>query len=345
MKIVLFNTFTPYMRGGAEILVDDLKYELEKRGHIVKLFKLPFQYDIYALPNMMLISKLLDFSDYDRIICFKFPAFYAMHRKKIVWLFHQYRQVYDLYDKPYGLETSGESAAIKEIIAYNDTIEIGEAFETYTNALEVSTRLKDYNGLNSKILTPPLRNWENYYNREYGNYIYYPSRVDGLKRQYLAVEAMRYVTSDVKLVLDGKCDNSDEGYKNKIFEAIAKYKLESKIVWKNTWITDEDKIEKMAGCLACLYLAYKEDSCGFVSVESFYSSKPIISCTDSGGTYELVENERTGYFVSPTPQALAQAMDKLYLDRKNTEKMGKAARKEIIKRNITWDEAIRRLTS
>ncbi|MCJ7856662.1 glycosyltransferase family 4 protein [Lachnospiraceae bacterium NSJ-143] len=342
MKIALFNTVSPFIRGGAEILVDDLYDELIKRGHTVTLFRVPFpnNYEI-PLMNLILAVKLMDFSEYDRVIAFKFPAFYAVHSKKVLWFFHQFRQVYELFDKEYGLKSDDIGLSLKEIIKHNDTKEIGNAHIVYTNAHEVTNRLKKYNDLASVILPPPLKEWEKYNYKEYGNFIYYPSRITNLKRQHLAVEAMKYVKSDVKLVIDGVCSESD--YLEKIYYIIKKYKLEDKIIMENRWVTDEEKIDKMSKCLGCLYIAYKEDSYGFVSMESFYSSKPVITFSDSGGTVELITNNKTGYFTDPTPQALAEAMDKLYTNRENTIKMGQAARKEIMDRNITWDETVRRL--
>ena len=83
MKIALVNTMTPFVRGGAEILVDDLRGQLAERGHQVELFRLPFPND-YAvgLPELVLASKLLDFSSYDRVIAFKFPAYCVCHRHR-----------------------------------------------------------------------------------------------------------------------------------------------------------------------------------------------------------------------------------------------------------------------
>ena len=112
MKIALVNTMTPFVRGGAEILVDDLRGQLAERGHQVELFRLPFPND-YAvgLPELVLASKLLDFSSYDRVIAFKFPAYCVCHRHRTLWLFHQFRQVYDLFDKQDGLPRTTENEA------------------------------------------------------------------------------------------------------------------------------------------------------------------------------------------------------------------------------------------
>lgn len=342
MKIALVNTITPFIRGGAEILVDDLFDQLQQRGHRVTLFRLPFpnEYEV-QLQELVLAGKFLDFTSYDRVIAFKFPAYCVCHPHKVLWLFHQFRQVYDLYGKEYGIQETPEGRAVKKLVENLDRREIGGAERVYVNAEEVANRLFQYNGLHSEILTPPLLNWERYQEGRYGDYLYYPSRVNSLKRQYLAVESMRYVQTDVKLMIDGLCP--DETYDREIRNTIKKYGLESRVIYRNEWVSDEEKIDRMANCLAALYIPYLEDSCGFVTFEGFYSGKPVLTCTDSGGTKEFVTEGVTGYFSSPDPQELAKKMDLLYLNRKKTIAMGKYAKHEIIQRNITWDETVRRL--
>ena len=39
---------------------------------------------------------------------------------------------------------------------------------------------------------------------EYGDYLFYPSRLEPLKRQSLVIDAMQYVKSGIKLVLVGR---------------------------------------------------------------------------------------------------------------------------------------------
>ena len=342
MKIALVNTMTPFVRGGAEILVDDLRGQLAERGHQVELFRLPFPND-YAvgLPELVLASKLLDFSSYDRVIAFKFPAYCVCHRHRTLWLFHQFRQVYDLFDKQDGLPRTTENEALRQLIARIDNTDIPTAEHVFVNAQEVQNRLRDYNALTSELLPPPLLNMQAYRRGEYGDYFYCPSRVNPLKRQHLAVEAMRYVKTKVRLVIDGICIG--DAYVRQLRELIRTYHLESKVVYENRWVEDSEKIEKLSRSLGVLYIPYLEDSCGFVTYEGFYSGKPVLSCTDSGGTKEFITDGINGFLVDPTPEALAEKMDLLYKNRKKAQKMGQCAYKSIIEKDITWDSTIRRL--
>lgn len=342
MKIALFNTMAPFVRGGAEILVDDLYDQLVKRGHNVTLFRVPFP-NSFEVPLLELVysAKTMNFDAYDIVIAFKYPAYCAVHRNKVLWFFHQFRQVYDLFGKEYGLPDDDTGKALKEIIKLIDNDGIGNAAKVFTNAQEVTDRLKKFNGLDSIVLNPPLQDYESYYCSSSGGYVYYPSRITRLKRQHLAIEAMRFVKTNVKLVIHGKC--SEPGYFEELTELINKYSLENKVIIKNEWISNEEKLSTMADSMAVMYIPYKEDSCGFVTMEGFYSSKPVISCNDSGGTKEFIEHDVTGLFAEPTPESLADCMDRLYLDKEKTEKMGKAAYEEIIRRNITWEHTIGRL--
>ncbi len=342
MKIALFNTFTPYVRGGAEILVDDLLEQLISRGYEVDLFRIPFP-DNFEIPlqETIMCSRMLRFDQYDRVIAFKFPAYSAKHPQKVMWMFHQFRQVYELFGKEYGLNDDVTGNAIKNIITHADDMDISEARYVYTNAYEVTNRLWKYNSIKSEVLNPPLKNIEKYNCKESTDYIYYPSRITNIKRQHLAIEAMRYTKTDVRLVVTGKCD--EPGYIEKLNALIDKYGLEKKVELINEWIEDDQKIEYISNSIGVIYIPYKEDSCGFVSMEAFYSSKPVITCYDSGGTEELVEEGVTGYFVESTAKEIARAMDLMYSDKNRAKEMGVNAREEIIKREYTWEKTIRRL--
>lgn len=342
MRIALLNTMTPFVRGGAEILVDDLAEQLKLRGHDVALFRIPFpnNYEVPLLEATLAV-KMFRFDEYDRVITFKFPSYCVNHPNKVIWLFHQFRQVYELFDNEYGLSETENGYAMQSIINNIDNRDIVKSRHIFTNAYEVTNRLLKYNNINSIVLNPPLKNANEYYNGSTENYIYYPSRINSLKRQHLAIEAMKYVKSDAKLIISGKCE--EIGYYNLLMSIINKNNLQNKVQIENRWISDKEKIDYMANSLAVIYIPFKEDSCGFVTMEGFYSSKPVISCTDSGGTIEFIDNNETGFFAEPDPRSIAELIDKLYNDKNLANETGRRAREEIISRNITWDETIRRL--
>ena len=48
-----------------------------------------------------------------------------------------------------------------------------------------------------------------------------------------------------------------------------------------------------------------EEDYGFVTAEAFASAKAVVTCSDSGGPAELVEDGVNGFVCEPTPDALA----------------------------------------
>ena len=66
-------------------------------------------------------------------------------------------------------------------------------------------------------------------------------------------------------------------------------------------------VEHLARCRAVCFPPFEEDY-GFVTVEAFASRKAVITCRDSGGPAELVEDGVNGFVCEPTPAALARAL-------------------------------------
>jgi glycosyltransferase involved in cell wall biosynthesis len=256
-------------------------------------------------------------------------------------MFHQFRQVYDLWGQEYGFQPGPTGESVRKIIMAADNEDIPRSRHIYTNSREVANRLKTFNGIDAKVLMPPLKNPDLYYTDRPKEYIFYPSRINGLKRQHLAIEAMKYVKSGVRLIVAGV--SPDERYFDQLKNIIQEHGLEDRVELHNRWISDEEKRKWFAEALGAIYIPYQEDSCGFVSMEAFYSAKPVISCHDSGGTKEIVEDAVNGYMVDPTPQAIAQAMDRLYEDKALAERMGQSGMELIHRLDITWPSTIERL--
>jgi glycosyltransferase involved in cell wall biosynthesis len=102
-------------------------------------------------------------------------------------------------------------------------------------------------------------------------------------------------------------------------------------------ISDEQLIDHYARCRAVYFAPWNEDY-GFVTLESFRSGKAVVTAVDSGGPAELVRHEQNGLVAQPTPQAMAEELDRL-ADRDLAERLGRAA--EVAAREHTWDRAVK----
>ncbi len=344
MKIAILTNQVPFVQGGAEFLVENFKNKLIEYGHEAQVIKLPFSWSPQDhIIDSMMAAKLTKIENSDKIIAMSFPAYFTEHYNKQIWLIHQFRQCYDLWGTEYQFFTNDiEGRKIRECIIQADTELFGSQTKTiYTISPVVSKRLKEYNNIDSEYMCAPLNNADIFYFKEYGNYIFYPSRVNHSKRQHIAVEAMRYVESGVSLVIAGKGDtNGDEKF---LKELIEKYGLSSKVKYMDRFISEQEKADLFAGCLAAVYIPVQEDSYGYVTLEAYKSQKTVITFTDSGGTDIVVKNDYTGIITEPDPKELAKAMDRLYYDKKLAQELAVNAPALLDKLGINWDTVIKRL--
>jgi glycosyltransferase involved in cell wall biosynthesis len=290
-----------------------------------------------------LACRLMRLPNVDRVIGLKFPAYYLPHEAKVVWLLHQFRQAYDLWGTSFqGLPDTAMGQRIRSAIMRADNIYLREVDRLYTNSHITADRLMRFNGIPSTVLYPPLLRSDQFSCSQYGDFVYYPSRVNATKRQVLLVDSMKYVCSGVRLVLSGKADTPADAVH--LLQRISSSPRADRIQWLDRYIPEERKAELLSSALGCAYIPYDEDSYGYVTLEAFHSRKPVITCTDSGGTDVVVHHGITGFRVEPEPEALAVALDSLYCDVSAAKRMGEAGYELVGSLKISWDHVIRELT-
>jgi glycosyltransferase involved in cell wall biosynthesis len=345
MKIAVVNNWVPFLRGGAEHLADALTQKLREFGHEAILVRIPFRWEPPSkILESMLACRLMRLPNVERVVALKFPAFYIPHDDKLLWLLHQFRQAYDLWGTEFAsLPDTPDGRQIRDCIFQSDTFYLNQARRIYTNSAVTSGRLKIFNGIESEVLLPPLLETGHLVCRQYGDYIFYPGRRVAAKRQWLIAESMRYVRTAVRLVIAGRAEDPAEF--DKIAGIIRTYNLADRVHLIDRFISEAEKAELFGSCLACTYAPYDEDSYGYVTLESYYASKPVITCSDSGGITSLVKEGVTGLVLEPNPKAIAAALDQLFLDRKLAARLGEAGKQLAVSLNISWDNVIRHLTA
>lgn len=348
MKLAVASTYVPFIKGGGTIIVESLISQLIRRDHEAEAIMFPLRSYWAELPEQTFALRCFDLTEasgdkIDRLITIRYPSFALCHPDKIAWFIHHHRGAYDLWGTDYqDIPNTPEGLKFRENLIRSDTVFLNECRRIYTNSKIVAKRLLEFNQIEPNgVLYPPLPNPEIFHKGDYGDYFVYSSRLVPIKRQFLAIEAMRYVKSNFKLVLVGKADT--DNYMNKLQNLVRQYNLEEKVKFTG-WISEKEKAALTAGSYAALYIAYNEDSYGYSTLEAFHSSKSVITCHDSGGTEELIEDGINGLIVEPTPGALAQAMEHLWSNRNQTRRMGQNASMTLKHKEINWDHVIEVLT-
>jgi len=345
VKIAIVNNCVPFVSGGAEYLAKALRSKLIEQGHEALLVKIPFKWNPpSAIVEHILACRSLRVAGVDLMIGLKFPAYYLPHPNKVLWLLHQFRQAYDLWGTPYqDLPDTHDGRRIREIVLRSDNTYLREARKIYTISEVTQRRLSQFNGIPSEVLYTPLLRSDHLRHKEYGDYLFSPGRITRGKRQALIAEAMRFVTSNVRLVIAGQPET--EADLAELQRIVSSHHLAGRVTVIPRFISEEEKADLFASALGCVYIPYDEDALGYVTLEAFHCRKPVITCTDSGGISLLVRDKVTGREVEPDPVALAEAIDGLAEDRKRAAEWGNAGYEYVKQLGLTWENVIAKLTS
>ncbi len=347
MKVVVASTYVPFLQGGGTKIVDDLAAELSAAGHQVDTVKIPLYSYWRQIPDQTLAIRLLDLKEscgnrIDRLITLRYPSYALAHPNKVTWFMHHHRGAYDLWGSKWSdVPDTPEGRWAREIMIRSDNLYLREARKIYTISKNVASRLKTFNGIKADgVLYPPLPRNHPFHSRQTGDYFVYVSRICPIKRQFLAIQAMRYCKGDFRLVLVGTADVP--AYQDTIQELIHQCGVENR-VHLTGWVSEQRKADLLADCLAALFLPHDEDY-GYATLEAFHSGKPVITLSDSGGSLEAIDHGVNGLISDPHPEALAAAMDQMWADRAKAPAMGKAAQRTIEALGITWKKVVDSLT-
>ena len=344
-NVLICTTQVPFTTGGAESHVEGLKRALIEAGHNAEVVALPFKwYPPAEIMRSALAWRLLDLSEangkpVDLVIGMKFPAYLVAHPRKVLWIMHQYRAAYNLWNTPFDdLSPYPDGPQVREWIQQVDNRLIPQAKKVFANSKTVADRLLRYNNIESQPLYHPPPRAETLRSGDQGDYIFYPSRLEPQKRQELLIEAAKYLRTPIKIVLAGGASDP------KHYESLVKGHGVSDRVCLRGFVTEAEIIELYANALGVCYLPFDEDY-GYVTLEGMLSAKPVVVGSDGGGATEFIEHNREGLVVAPDPQAIAQALDSLYTGREQARTMGERGKEKLTAMNLSWQTVVQSLIS
>ncbi len=340
--VVVAATQVPFQRGGAEWHAAALSRQLVARGFRAEVVQLPFQWDPREeVVKGALAWRLLDLSraggvPIDLVIGTRFPSYVVRHPNKVVWLFHQFRQAYDLHDAGIdGFPDTIEGRALHEQVVALDTQALKECRRIFTTSENNAGRLRRYNGLGADVLRLPLEDAAAYRSEAYEPYVLSVGRLETLKRTDLLVRAVAHLPPGSRAVVVG------EGTQRPALEQLAHAGGVADRVTFRGYVDDAELRRLYARASAVFYAPWDEDY-GLVTLEAFHSRKPVLTTTDAGGPLEFVQDGATGVVTDPVPEAIARGLARLLESPALAQQLGEAAAASI--RTISWDNVVDRLT-
>jgi glycosyltransferase involved in cell wall biosynthesis len=341
VKILVVNNAEPFVRGGAELLAEHLVDRLNMvEGTEAELLRIPFRWDpAERLVGEILLNRQLRLHNVDRVIGLKFPAYLVPHPDKTLWILHQFRQAYDLYQSGQSnVGRDGRGRQLVEIVRQADDQCFRSCRQIFVNSPVTRDRLKRYNGFDAKVLYPPLNDPELFQGGDYGNYIFAGGRIGPGKRQHLLVEAMRFVNAKLRLLIAGPADT--EEYATELRTRILRHDLRDRVTVDIGFHDRKVIAGYVNNSLACACIPVDEDSLSYVAMEAFCASKAVLTAADSGGLLEIAVDGVTGAVVAADARSLGDALERLAGDPVTTRSLGRAANLAWRDKAVDWDTAV-----
>ena len=333
----------PFFKGGAESHVEALIEQLRARGYEVELINIPYKwYPHEQLLNSMEVWKKLDLTEsngkkIDLVIATKFPSYFIEHPRKVLWLIHQYRQMYDLLDGPLTAfdMRKRKQRKLREKMVAMDTAALASFPRRFTNAQNTANRLLKYNGLAATALYHPPRLIGRYSNLGDKRYLLSVGRLDPLKRIDLLLKALSFMDSSVR------CKIAGTGPEREQLEHLARELNILDRVDFLGFVSDEELIQLYGECTAVFFAPQDEDY-GYITLEAFLSKKPVITAIDSGGPLEFVEHQQNGLVMEHLePDKMGPLIEGLVMNKDRCEEFGLEGFSRV--EHITWDPVIEAL--
>jgi len=339
MRIAIATVQVPFIRGGAELLAAGLSSALIEAGHQVDTVTLPFRFfPEHEVERSLVAWEAEDFTalnlmEPDLVLPLKFPAYMLKHPGKVCWLAHQHRDMYDDYDSS---SVTPERQALRERIMAADVRHLRACRNIFTISQTVSERLRRYNGLGSEPLYHPPPAACEYYSGDIRPYVLFPSRIETNKRQALLIEAIGHLRSPVVVLFAGM-----GGQYGALRDLVAQRNLTHRVRLLGE-ITREELTAFYAHALA-VFFGPRDEDYGYVTLEAMLAGRAVITCSDSGGPLEFVDDGVTGRVVPPEAKAIAEVIDQLYYDRRRAAVLGRAGYEKYQTLGISWEHVVKKL--
>jgi glycosyltransferase involved in cell wall biosynthesis len=274
----------------------------------------------------------------DCVISLRFPSYAVRHPRHVCWLNHTMREYYDLWPRfSAALSARGR---VKErmrrtlIHAADHYLLTRNVTRLFVQSRTIQERLAIWPSLRSTVLYPPAPQ-RAYRAEAYGPEFLFVSRLTPLKRADLLIAALAAPDgAGIPLVIAG------EGEERPGLERLASELGVANRVTFTGRASEDQLVDALGRCRAVVFPPFQEDY-GFVTAEACASRRAVITCRDSGGPAELVEDGVTGFVCDPTPAAIARAMRQLADDVGLAERMGAAA--FAVAERLTWPATVAKL--
>lgn len=316
-------------QGGAERFFSGLKNALCRAGlaaHLLEIYN--DERDFEQIKKSYLRFYDLKLDNYEGVISAKAPSFVARHSNHVCYLMHTMRVFYDMFDSTFPRPTR-ENLEQRRLIHALDTAALRKPRRLFAIGHEVAGRLVRFNGLRPEVMHHPT-SMDGLHEGKF-DYFLLPGRLHRWKRAQLAIEAMRFVSAPVELIVVGTGEDESD---------VRRAASENSRIHFLGHVSDARLADLYANALAVLFTPKSEDL-GLITLEAFQSAKPVITCVDSGEPARIVQDGVSGYVCRPEPAHIGASMENLARSPTRARELGHAGQASIAA--ISWERVAQTL--
>jgi hypothetical protein len=318
VRILIATTYTPFAPDPSRRLVNSLKAELTARGVLADLVRLPFNPHTPTVADQTVAVRLQDVREaagnrIDRLIAVGYPAFALPHPDKVAWFSQPPESTNSMWR--------------------SDRRFLRECRLVAATSWRTADRLRRfYRTEPHNLLWPPLPSSHPFRPGPFGDHLVV---ADGWE---LALDGLAFADAGVRLVVVGN-----------------EPPIAAERIAANGWggrvrftgeVSDGERAELVANSCGVVHLAPPgADPFGYAALEAFHAHKPVLTRLAAHGALELVADGENGLTCHPVAGLLGAAMSRLWRDRAEGERLGRAGQATLARAGVHWDTVVRGLTT
>ena len=300
MRVAVLHPQTAFVRGGAETHAESLVKALKAAGHDADLVQIAGKwYPPSQLAHQMAVWRSFDITEsnglkVDAVIGLKFPAYLAQHERKMVWLIHQHRTAYELWDHPdyADLKRQDDGAAVRDMVWEADRVALGEAKRVFTNSYNVKDRLWNSLRIPAETLYHPSGVSERLLDREPGPL----RRAHPVPQPHGVAEAAVARDRRDEAREDAGAARARRPWPGRARSSANRSSGSGSAIASRFEIgVSDERLEQLYLSALGVYFGPFDEDYGYVTLEGMAAERPVVTLTDSGGPLEFVRDDETGH--------------------------------------------------
>lgn len=340
-RVLVVTSDVPFVEGGHRVIARSLRKAVQDAGHQCELLTTPqnrfgHQFSAYLATFLTDVGMSGDGLPVDHVISLRFPSYAIRHGQHSCWLNHRMREYYDLWEsfsKPLGFRHRLKETLRRQLILRLDRrLLVPNRVRLFAQSTNIQKRLLRFGNHGSELLYPPPPQ-RNYRCGEYPPVILCVGRLHTMKRVDLLIRSFSKLADFWRLEIVGR--GPEAGNLRQLADKLG---CDQRISWKEN-VDDDGLCELYSKCRLVFYGPLDEDY-GMVPVEAFASGKPVVTCEDSGGAKEWIEDKICGRIVPADSTQIANAFTE-FEDEGVARKMGNIGKEKASR--LGWKHVVQTL--